>query len=401
MATVPSLLASGLAAWLVAAQVAGGPFGPLERIETDGGPTVVVRRGVALPLAAVRLSIPVDDGDVPGATRVLVELGREAMRDGAAPFGGHVSAQRLPGFAVFTVVGPARSFDAMVALLRRAVSEPSFDADALARARREAAHEVGSMLERPESRTRALLRQRIFLDSAGIEPGIPAVDSLTPDRLRHVWSAQFRPERMRAVIVGDLPTPVIRAAFSHWRHRFVTGSSGPGIGVGPRPEPQVLFPWAGIGYRVAPSAAAAVATELIRRRAAATLRGGAAEIWWQHGTGGLVVVGSLAESAAPNDTAHAGTRLQADLQQVVAATLAGATPAAVTDAARTVRVEFLLAGRTAAGAAEVIGRFLDASGQDEAARELVARLSGVNPDDVTTLLRGLIAQNPVRVEVGP
>lgn len=400
MPGVPTILAAPLLAWLATAQVASGPFGPLQQIDTDGGPTVVLRRGVALPLVAIRLSLPVDDGDLPGATRVLVELGRDAMGDGAAPFGGRVSAQRLPGFAVFSVVGPARSFDAMVALLHRAVGEPRFDADALARARARAARQVGSLLERPETRTRALLRQRLFLDSAGMEPGIPAVDSLTPDRLRRVWSTQFRPERMRAIVVGDLSTPAIRAAFSHWRSRNATSPAGPGIGVGPRPEPQVMFPWAGIGYRVTPNALAAVATELIRRQAAAALTTGTAELWWQRDGGGLVVLGSVAEAAA-EDTTAAGPRLQAELRRSVAAALAAATPEAVADAARTVRVALLLAARTAAGAAEVAGRFIDASGQVDAPRDLVAQLSAVDAHDVRTLLRGLMAEQPVSVEVGP
>ncbi|MEJ2186995.1 MAG: hypothetical protein P8Z36_13840 [Gemmatimonadota bacterium] len=396
---MPTILAAPLMAWLATAQVASGPFGPLQQIDTDGGPTVLLRRGVALPLVAIRLSLPVDDGDLPGATRVLVELGRDAMGDGAAPFGGRVSAERLPGFAVFSVVGPARSFDAMVALLHRAVGEPRFDADALARARARAARQVGSLLERPETRTRALLRQRLFLDSAGVEPGIPAVDSLTPDRLRRVWSTQFRPERMRAIVVGDLSTPAIRAAFSHWRRRITTGPAGPGIGVGPRPEPQVMFPWAGIGYRVTPGAVAAVATELIRRQAAAALTTGTAELWWQRDGGGLVVLGSVAEAAAEDTTA--GARLQTELRRSVAAALAAATADAVADAARTIRVALLLAARTAAGAAEVTGRFIDASGQVEAPRDLVAQLSAVDAHDVRTLLRGLMAEQPVSVEVGP
>lgn len=400
MPGVLAILAS-LAPWLVAAQVAvAGPFGPLERIETDGGPTVVLRRGVAVPLVAIRLSFPIDDGDLPGATRVLVALGRQAMGDGAAPFGGRVSAERLPGFAVFSVVGPARSFDAMAELLRRAVGEPSFDADALASARADAARQVGSMLERPETRTRALLRQRIFLDSAGIEPGVPPFDSLTPDRLRQVWSRQFRPERMRAVVVGDLSTPVIRAAFSHWRHGIATNEPGPGVGVGPRPEPQVLFPWAGIGYRVLPDAVAAVATELIRRQAAA-LRGGTAELWWQRSGGGLAVLGSLGETAVPGDTTDAGARLKAALRHAVASALAAATPGRVADAARTVRVQLLLASRTAAGAAQVMGRFADASGRDEAAEDLLAQLAAVRTDDVRTMLLLLLAEQPAFVEVGP
>lgn len=411
MPGVPDTLPSVLGAWLVLmqttapamAQAVGSPFGPLEQIETEGGPTVVVRRGVALPLAAIRLSFPVEDGNLPGATRVLVELGRQAMGQGAGSFGGRVSAERVPGFAVFSVVGPASSFDAMVALLRRAVGEPSFDADGLASARAAAAREVGAMLERPETRARALLRERLFLDSAGIEQGIPAVDSLTPDRLRHVWDTQFRLERMRAVVVGDLQTPVIRAAFSHWRHRHIPGTTGEGIGAGPKPEPQVLFPWAGIGYRVQANAVAAVATELVRRTAAASaLRNGTADLWWQPSGAGLVVLGAAREGTALDDTTHAGvTRLQSYLQQRLAAALSSCTPDAVAAAARTVRVQLLLAARTPAGAAEVMGRLMDASGRVDAAGELLTELPEVRADDVKALLRRLLADTPAFVEVRP
>jgi hypothetical protein len=401
MPGLPATFLPRLAAWLMAAQLVGSPFGPLQRIDAEGGPTVFLRRDVAVPLVAIRLSLPVDDGNLPGATRVLVELGRESMSDGAALFGGRVSAERLPGFAVFSVVGPARSFDAMVALLRRAVGEPSFDADALARARAGAARQVGAMLEQPETRTRALLRERLFLDSAAIEPGIPAVDSLTPDRLRHVWSTQFQPQRMRAIVVGDLPTPAIRAAFSHWRHRMVMGGSGPGIGVGPRPQPQVLFPWGGIGYRVTPNAVAAVTTELIRQQAAtSTLRDGTAELWWQRDGGGLVVLGAARENTALHDTTG-GARLLAYLRQRVTAALDAATPATVADAAHTVRVQLLLAARTAAGAAEIVGRFTDASGQETTAQDLLTRLTQVREADVKALLRRLATDNPAFVEVGP
>jgi len=403
MPGIPAALVAGLAALVAAAEPAGRPFGPLTRIDTQGGPTVWVRHGAALPLVAIRLSLPVQDGPVPGATRVLVELGREAMGDGAAVFGGRASAERVPGFAVFSVVGPARSFDAMVALLRRAVGEPSFDADALARARAAAQRAVASMLERPETRTRALLRQRMFGDSAGIEPGIPAVDSLTPDRLRQVWSAQFQPSRMRAIVVGDLPAPVIRAAFSHWPHRSVPQTAGPPVGAGPRPHPQVMFPWAGVAYRVPASAAAAVAAELVRLRAERSgLHDGAAELWWQAGEAALVVLGSTRGDTVRADSAAAGTpRLRADLETFVADALAAATPGAVDAAARAVRVDLLLAARSPAGAAEVIGRFMDASGGGAGAGELFAALEQVRADDVRALLRAATRQHPAFVEVAP
>lgn len=423
-----ALLASVVFAGIVGAQVgtigqetAAAPLGPTRLTRPEGGPPVLQRPAVAVPLVAIRLSIPLTDGVLPGAARTFAHLAGPELEAAARSVGGTARVQRTPGHVVFSVEGPERSLDVLASALRRAVLEPPFTAQALVRARAAAEEEILATLERPDTRARALLRRRVYLDDAGLETDAAGLSRLTLERLRHLWSAQTSPERMRVVLVGPVPEPLVLAAFGRWPAPRMQGSPADSAAAAApeRPAPQVLRPWAGIAFRVdgAEPGALAVAAELVRRRVAASaLARGLAEVWWQPQGPALAVLGSaegdapaLAAArasapplrAGPSGEALGASDLVLYLRRMVAEAAALLKDDQVAAAARSLRWELLYAARTPAGLAELLGAMEDATGAADGAARLVESLGRVSTDAVRALLERMLAATPAFVEVAP
>lgn len=418
-AAVVLLLLVRSAAGQEAAEPTPTPLGPTHLVRPEGGPTVLVRPGLALSLVALRVSVPVRDGALPGAARTLAHLAAPRLKAEVAAVGGSARVARTPGHAVYTVVGPARSFDVLATAVRNAILAPPFTTAALVRARAAAEREVLSLLERPETRVRVLLRRRLYLEAAGLEGDAAGLDLLTLERLRHVWSEQYRPDRLRAVMVGSVPEPVLRSALGRWPAPGVPGSPAESVPPAARPEPQVLRPWAGMAYRVpgADPGALAVAAELVRHRVSASaLVAGRAEAWWHPDGPALVVLGSVdtsnvAVAAArasapelgpePSGEALGASDLVLYLRRMVAEAAALLSDAHVATAARSLRSELLGAGRTAEGLADLLGAMQDATGDATAAEHLYRALDGVNTGAVREILRAMLEATPAFVEVVP
>ncbi len=389
-------------------------------LAADGGPTVVARPGLGVPLVTIRLSVPVNDAAHPGAGRVLAHLASPDLEGAVASTGGTAVIERRPARTVYTVTGPARSFDLLAAAVRSAVLDPPFTTDALRRATATARHEIRATLERPEPRIRALLRQRLSPVVLATADDTAPLGRLDLEGIRHLWSSQYLPARMNVLVVGNIPRPVVRSAFAWWSEPAVPGSPpDTATPPRPRPEPQLLLPWAGLGYRlpVAEPAVAVVAAELVRRRVVASaLTDGTAEVWWHPDAHALVVLGSAqadtpalraarssspALTAGPSDEALGASDLVLYLRRMVAEAAALLHPDAVTDAARALRFEIRHAARTARGLAAFAGGLHDATGRHDAADRLLRGLHGVDAGAVQTLLRQLLSSNPAFVEVRP
>lgn len=402
------------------AQDTADPLGPVRRIQPEGGPLVLQRPGAAIPLVALRLSVPLSDGNLSGSARTFAHLAGPELEAAAAAVGGMARVERTPGHVVFLAEGPERSFDVLASALRRAVLAPPFTAQALVRARAAAQEEILAALERPDTRVRVLLRRRVYLDHAGLETDASGLSHLTLERLRRLWSEQVRAERMRVVLVGPVPEPLVRASFGRWPAPRVAGSPADSAPApAERPEPQILRPWAGIAYRVdgADAAVLAVAAELVRRRvAAAALAGGTAEVWWQPEAPALVVLGS-AEAGAPalaaarasappfraepSGAALGASDLVLYLRRMVAEAAALLKEDQVAAVARTLRWDLLYAARMPTGLAELMGAMNDATGTTDAASRLLVSLRGVDVDGVRALLERMLASTPAFVEVTP
>ncbi len=405
MTSAPLLLALALVA-----QDPAVP-GPLDVtvIRPPAGPEVVAH-GWAGPLVGVRLSAPVDTAYPEGVVELLQELARPTAREMAERFGARLTFRHEEGHALITLTGPATAFDALVGVLRSATREPVLTTSALQRARSRADGRVLSRLEQPGPRVQRLLWHELF---GGPFPTGSAASLLSPEAIRQAGQRLYDPERIRVVVVGDVPEPVVRAAFTRWPRAPGTDAGALVVDSVEAARPQAHREWAGIGYAVdAEPAVVALATELVGRRLLRSpLRHGAARAW--RGPGGWAVV--VTGATEPGDSvvratagvghlrvsgtgpAESATGVGVALRRMVAEAMALLGPASLEEARTALRHRLLLEARTVSGRAEVIGRLTDALGPVEAARFLEA-LDAVELDAVRAVLGALLDAPATYVE---
>lgn len=393
----------------------GAPVQPPFAVDTlrpTGGPEVLWQRHPS-PLVALRLTAPVTPDFPRGAAELLQELARPAATAEARRFGAAVEFRVTADEAVLSATGPAAAFDALVGILRAAVDEPDVSAASLRRARARADDRVLAALERPVPRLRTLLRARITRENI---TGA-ALDRLQPERVRGLAEQVHRPDRLRVVLVGDVPPEIVRSAFSRWpRHTtFATADPDPARQP-PLPRPQAHHAWAGLAYRLdAELPAVAVSAALIRdRMRAAGVREGEAEAWTVGGRPVLVVLGGAAPgdpdvvaaaritSFPAGDSDDDPSSLARFLRRMVAEAAALASPAAVADAASALRHAMLLEARTPAGRAELLGRWTGPIGaRRPSVHDVLMGLEAVRFDAVRQALDQALATPPLLAEVRP
>lgn len=392
MTMIPLLLAAAL---VVQSPLATYPIQP------EGGPEVRVHRQ-ATPLVALRLSTPVPVTLPEGVVELLQELARPYAEAEARRFGARVSLRHDPGRAVMTVTGPATAFDAMVAILRRAAGPPDLSVAALRRARARAEDRVLARLEQPGPRVRRFLHYGLH---GGPEPRGAAGTRVGPEVIRRVRAELYHPDRVRVVLVGDVPDVVIRSAFGDW----------PTSAEGDRAEarvdttaaaarPRAHREWGGIAFPVdGDPAVLAVAAALVQQRVdRSALQYGAVEAWYEP-TPALVLIGaatpgdSVVEASAGisdltvrDSSAVPPTDVRRYLRRLIAEAAALAGTDGVLRAGTGVRRRLLLEARTAAGKAEVIGRVADQCGPAVRPDDYLERLEGVDLAEVRGLLRRLL-----------
>lgn len=376
---------------------AGGGLGPIEVVEPRGGPRVVYRSMAAPSLVAVRLSVPVDEpAGSRGAARLLQVLARGELEAGASAVGARVELERTPGHAVYTIVGPAESFDAMAALLRRVISTPELSTRAVAAVQARAEREALAALELPGARIRLGLGASLFpaADAVGTPP---TADRLGLEHLEWFWRRYYVPERMTAVVVGAVPLDEVVSAFRDWRAPPPPGAPpAPAEAIEPPARPEAVATWVGIGWSVAgrDPAALAVASTIVTNRLAATgLARARAELWWQLDRIGFIVIGSALPGAGA-DPARA-------LRQAVDRAAEEVQVDEVAAARRTLYHSLVYDARTPWGLASLIGRFADRTGDPRGAARFLDALNGVDAARVRTALLAIVHASPALVEVGP
>jgi len=150
-------------------------------------------------------------------------------------------------------------------------------------------------------------------------------------------------------------------------------------------QPQVLFPWAGVGWPTgADLATAAVAARLIEAHfPGGMLRQARAELWWHGSRRALVLIGS---ATAPAQGAGAPRPvLQAAAAEAASNVTADEVAAAHLDVAR----DILLAGRTPAGLADYLGQMYERSSDPMAGQAFLRQLERVSRTNVERTLRRL------------
>lgn len=377
-------------------------LGPLFVEQPEGGPLVVARPQPESPLVALRLSVPLEGrSGGRGVARVLQHLVRERVEADAAAQGARVWLAATPAHAVYGILGPVESFDALVEILRQAAGLPDVRPLDVEIARAAAAVEESAAAELPEALLRRRLRQALF-------PSLPAGDgaavhALTAGRLREFWNERYRPERMQVVVVGGLAAPTVIAAFRDWRPtmeaRLPDGLPPPsGTEPGRDSRPQALYPWAGVGYPAEglDAASLAIAALLVEARLADQgVRKGSAEAWCHGERCALVVIGAAAASGV--DAKGVARRLRA----AVSGSASRAGTRSVAEARRTLRNRILFAARTPDGLATVLGEFAERTGDPRGAERFLDALDRADAASVRSVLRALAEREPVTAEVDP
>lgn len=368
------------------------------RLDPVGGPAVRVHTQET-PLVAIRVSAAVPTGLPEGAVELLQELARPAAEATARRFGARLELRHDDGRAVIAVSGPAAAFDALVLLLRRATGEPDLSRAALTRARTRAEDRVLARLEQPAPRVRRLLRHGLY---GGPAPRGFAAGLMTPEAIRRLRSRLYAPTGLGVVVVGPIPSAVLRSAFADWPD----GDPGaavpaPDSGIVPA-QPQAHREWGGVAFPVdADPAVLAVTAELVQRRLErSALRRGTVVAWYEP-TSALALVGAATPGDATVRAAAGITDLavrepgevETDdvgryLRRLVAEAAALTGPEAVAGASSAVRRRFLLDARTPLGKAEAIGRLDDRTARG---REAGAGAGIAIPTDADSYLRRVAA----------
>ncbi|HEX7118684.1 MAG TPA: insulinase family protein [Longimicrobiales bacterium] len=379
--------------------VDGAGLGPVEVVTPRGGPRVVYRSMVAPSLVAMRLSVPTEEPPgLRGATRLLQELVREELEGSATAIGARIELERAPGHAVYAIVGPRASFEAMVALLRRAVTRPVGDPREVAVARARVARDALAALELPGARVRTGLLAALF-STADTSAASRRLDQWTAADLEGFRRRYFVPDRMTVVVVGAVSLDAAAAAFTDWPAPAAPPPlPAPSIPADSAPPPQAVARWAGIGWSVEghdPAVLAVASTLVTRRLAGSGLSRARAELWWSRDRLGFVVVGS----ALPGS--ETGTAPAQTLRRAIEQTAEQVRAEDVLDARRSLRHELVFDARTPHGLATLLGRFTERTGDPHAAAAFLDALRRVDAGQVRAALLALVHGPPAVVEVAP
>lgn len=383
---------------LMAALLTQSPLGT-RPVQPHAGPEVRVHRQAG-PILALRLSAPVPTDLPEGAVELLQELARPDARARAHPFGASVRFRHEDGHAVISVTGPVTAFDALVAILRQATGPPELGVTTLRRARARAEDRVLARLEQPGPRIRRYLRYGLY---GGPEPTGAAAIRLGPESIRAVRARLYARQKLRVVLVGEVPDVVIRSAFARWPDGEAGERAMATDTVGEAARPPAHREWGGIAFAAEGGPVLAVAAELVRQRLArSTLRYGAVEAWYSPAPA-LALIGA----ASPGDSVVATTAGISDLtvedsaqlattdvrrylRRLIAEAVALAGPDAVTAARTALQRRLLLEARTAEGKAAVIGAVADRFGPGTDPDVYLRRLEAVTLAEVRGLLAGIL-----------
>lgn len=393
-----------VALFLAAALAAQTPMA-VEALHPERGPTVLLHRQ-ASPVVALRLSAPAQPELPEGSVELLQELARPRMEALARRYGAHLELRAENGRSIVAVAGPTTAFDALVAILRVAAGEPDVSVDALERARARAEDRVLARLEQPGPRVKRLLRSAL---QGGPEPvGAPAT-VLDPESIRYLRGRIYDAARVRVVLVGSVPDPMVRSAFGGW--------PAPGSGTATaadttweKARPQAHREWGGLAFPLdADPELLAVTAELIERRLQRTvLRYGSVEAWVQPGPALVLIGAAMPDDTEFRTTANISGPVRGDaaavpaigryLRRLVAEAAALTGPEAVVRARAAVRRRIMLEARTPGGKAEVIGRIADDLAGAISPEELLQRLERVEESAVRQLLGRMLETPAVVVE---
>jgi hypothetical protein len=362
--------------------VASEAFRPDTVLMPRGGPRLIRLSAPGSGLTTLRLSIPIQETPIEAGTGLVLQfLGLNRARAAAATLGVRVEGSRTPWGIAYTVVGPSEEFDYLAFLLREAVAEPRPDRVELERARARALEEAQRTADTGAGRIAAELRAKAIPGSTPLAGTEATLQGVTEATLRDLWRRSHRRENMSLVMVGPEPVELVLASFEDVGSGARSGGPSPSLSTlrePAAPRPDVLRQWYGEARVVGDvdDPRSAVVAALVSRKLRETR--GSFESDVQLWDVGRVRVLAVTGAAYPAQAAAMRRRLQG----VLAEATSGIRSEDVAPAVATLRYELLAAARTPWGLAQQVGRYLDATGEPDAAYQNVRALDRVNPDAI-------------------
>lgn len=170
------------------------------------GPTMILERAEGMPGMGIRVSVPLDPL-WPAAARMLIEQALERARTRADAIGAEVWGGIQDGRIAFHAIGDARDSDELAWVVRLLTAEPETIGAGGAAARERA--RLDQLAETPRGRLVLEMESRVL----GTGPGRAMPAARAPD-VQEMWRRSHARERMRIVVLGDLPVHWVLADLS-------------------------------------------------------------------------------------------------------------------------------------------------------------------------------------------
>ena len=386
---------------VLAVTVLQASFQPDTVLAVPGGPRVVLVNSVDGGVAALRLSVPLEEGpSEAGAGQVLRDLALDRMLGLAGPVGARVSATRTPWGLAYSVEGAAVDLEYLTYLLREAVAEPESDALSLDRSRQRLAEDIARRVETPAGRLISDLQRAAAPHLPPLRGSQGTVASLDAARIRSVWWRSHRPEAMTLVVSAGVAPEVVLAS--------VMGVGAVGSEGGPpldapvstaarSARPQSLRTWYGEAFGAGPPSdphgpvAALLISSILPERRQGFEAG--IQLLALRDTWLIIVAGAAYSGDVP--------AMRAAVSRAVSEARARMTPETVRHAVERLRRDMLFEARTPGGLVEHIGRALDISGAPSAASDYLAALGRVDAVSLGAYMDRMMSSGPATAEITP
>lgn len=175
----------------------GDPLVPDSVLTIPSGPTLILERTVGIPVVALRVSAPLDP-PWPGAARILVEQALDRARVRAEAIGAEVWGGVQDGRIAFHAIADAHYADELAWVVRLLTAEPEAIGAGGAIARERARQD--QLAETPRGRLVLEMEGKVLGGGGGGALPVPTVDDV-----RDMWRRSHARDRLRILVLGDLP----------------------------------------------------------------------------------------------------------------------------------------------------------------------------------------------------
>lgn len=231
----------------------GDPLVPDSVLKIPSGPTLILERAEGIPVVGIRVSAPLDP-PWPGAARVLVEQALERARIRAEAIGAELWGGVQDGRIAFHAIADAQYTDELAWVVRLLAAEPAATGAGGAIARENA--RLDQLAETPRGRLVLEMEGRVLGGGGGALP-VPTVGDV-----HEMWRRSFARDRLRILVLGDLPLHWVLADLSRiGGHPEPAGSAAfvPPPRTLPFPD-SPLYTWTGAAFTLGPAHDPAVLT---------------------------------------------------------------------------------------------------------------------------------------------